>query len=71
MKLQGFFSADQEINMMREYPKLWKEWVKKFGHHKDFDFKGKGGNKSSTNRRRVGGVKKSSRRRVLKYGRKK
>lgn len=69
--LHGFFSAEQEYNMMREHPQLWKEWVKRFGHHKDFKFKGRGGNKSSTSRRRVGGVKKSPKRRVLKYGRKK
>ena len=69
--MQGFFSAEQELNIMKNFPKWWKDWVKKYGHHKDFKFIGRGGYKEGTNRRRVGGVKKSSKRRVLKHGRKK
>jgi hypothetical protein len=59
----GFISAEHEKYVMTNHPKLWKEWVKKFGHHQNVNDDGRG-------KRRVGGVKKSSNRRVLKYGRK-
>lgn len=31
-----FKSAEQEIWMMINKPKIWKEWVKKYGHHPKF-----------------------------------
>lgn len=64
--MPGFVSSEHEKTMMLSYPKLWRDWVKKYGHHRDFHE----GNKVNRNHRRVGGPQKSSRRRVLKYGRK-
>lgn len=31
-----FSTAQQEIYMMINLPDLWKEWVKKYGHHSEF-----------------------------------
>lgn len=31
-----FRSAEQEIWMMINEPKMWKEWTKKYGHHPQF-----------------------------------
>ena len=62
-----FISAEHERTMMLSYPKLWKQIVKKFGHHPNFTFDGM----SLQRNRRVGGKKQQSNRRVLKYGRKK
>ena len=62
-----FISAEHETTMMLSYPKLWKQIVKKFGHHPNFSFDGI----SRRNSRRVGGKRKQSNRRVLKYGRRK
>ena len=63
---KGFLSADHERSMMINHPKMWKEFVRKFGHHVDFD-----ASSVPKDRRRVGGVKRSSKRHILKYGRKK
>jgi len=62
-----FISAEHERTVMISYPKLWKQIVKKFGHHPNFTYDGisrlgKG--------RRVGGRKQQGKRRVLKHGRK-
>jgi len=51
----SFSSASQEMYMMINHPKLWKTWVKKYGHHPNFK-------KQSGNKRRVGGKKKNKRR---------
>ena len=31
-----FASADQEIYMQIHLPELWKSWVQKYGHHKEY-----------------------------------
>jgi len=63
---RGFISAEHEKSVMLNYPKLWRQWIKQFGHHRDFN-----GNLITTNKRRVGGHIRSANRRTLKYGRKK